>query len=83
MSESERSQLVESVTLLHRQAMEQADCAIAAKLKGDLRAANHYFREAFRMESEAAALLEGKANVEPTRSVLLRSAAALARNGGL
>jgi superfamily II DNA/RNA helicase len=58
--------------------MEQADLAVAAKLRGDVLEASRYFQVAFRLESEAAALLADQLDTEPTRSVLFRSAASLA-----
>jgi hypothetical protein len=62
----------------HRQAMEQADQADAAKKAGDLEEARTLFVEASRLESEAAHALIDQPDAEPTRSVLFRSAASLA-----
>jgi len=62
----------------HRQAMEKADQAVAAHKAGDLQEASALFREACRLESEAAHALGDKPDAEPTRSVLFRSAASLA-----
>lgn len=66
------------LTLLHRRAMEEADLAILARMKGEHEKARVHFREAFRLEADAAAILETDLDTEPTRSVLFRSAASLA-----
>ena len=66
------------VKALHRNAMEWADLAIAARLKGDPARALAFFREAFDLEAKAAASVASNPEAEPTRSVLLRSAASLA-----
>jgi len=63
---------------MHRQAMEKADQAAAVQKAGDLEEARALFREACRLESEAAHALIDKSDAEPTRSVLFRSAASLA-----
>ena len=66
----------------HRQAMEKADQAVAAQKAGDQEEATARFREACRLESEAAHALVDEFNIEPTRSVLFRSAASLAVETG-
>ena len=66
------------IKTLHRAAMDHADTAIAAQLNGDKNQALQYFRKAYEMESQAAYVLAGDSKAEPTRSVLLRSAASLA-----
>lgn len=63
---------------LHRRAMEQTDLALAAAQNGDKAGAQRFFREAYELESQAAAVLADDHDAEPTRSVLLRSAASLA-----
>jgi hypothetical protein len=68
---------------LHRLAMEKADEALAARRTDRLNEANVLFREALQLESQAAMNLIGNVEEEPTRSVLFRSAATLAVNGGL
>lgn len=65
-------------TELHRQAMELADHADAAGRTGDHVAAQSLFRRAFHLEREAAETVMAHLEAEPTRSVLLRSAASLA-----
>jgi len=51
-----------------------------ALLSPDPRQAGKLFRSAFEHERKAAELLEGSYDYEPTRSVLYRSAATLARD---
>ena len=63
---------------LHRQAMQQAEEADAAVRSGDEAAAQVLYRAAFQLEREAAERLIAESDAEPTRSVLLRSAASLA-----
>lgn len=60
--------------LLHREAMALADEADAAKRRHDVETAGRALMLALHKESEAASLVEE----EPSRSVLLRSAASLA-----
>lgn len=60
---------------LHRMAMELAGRAEASRDPGR---AHQLFREAFEKEREAAELLDDQTELEPTRSVLFRSAASLA-----
>ncbi|HVE71433.1 MAG TPA: hypothetical protein VNI54_08705 [Thermoanaerobaculia bacterium] len=63
---------------LHDAAMNFAEEAMAARRAGDETAANNLFRQAFSREREAADLVEAADSLEPTRSILLRSAASLA-----
>lgn len=69
---------MKEVKALHRQAMEQTDLALDARQKGEAAQALIYFHAAFELESKAADLLANNLEEEPTRSVLLRSAASLA-----
>lgn len=62
---------------LHQQAMDLAEMAEVAKLRGDLIKAKELFQEAFVKETEAASLLLNNIEVEPACSVLHRSAASL------
>jgi cold shock CspA family protein len=62
--------------------MEYAEKALLAKLSGDIDRAKTMYKEAFERERRAAELVAPKLDVEPTRSVLLRSAASLAVNCG-
>lgn len=67
---------------LHKQAMDLAEAAFTAKLRGYLEQANQLSRQAFEKESQAAALIANQLDAEPTRSVLHRSAASLAIDCG-
>src|SRR4051812_39977989 len=71
-----------NIKLTHRQAMAQSDLAFEARAKGDLIAAKEYFKEAYRLEAEAARTLFINVAAEPSRSVLYRSAATLAKECG-
>ncbi len=66
---------------LHRKAMEYNDEAIIAYNKGDN--PNSFYLKAFEFEKQAYILFASKSDEEPTRSVLLRSAASLAMMAGL
>ena len=65
------------INALHSQAMDAAGRAFHSDLHGDFATAETLFREAFEAERRAA-LLVADSDAEPTRSVLLRSAASLA-----
>lgn len=67
---------------LHQQAMDLAESAFTAKLRGDRTQADRLLQQAFAKEAEAAALIANDFNAEPTRSVLHRSAASLAIDCG-
>ncbi len=69
---------MKDVKTLHRQAMERTDLALGARQKGEAERALVYFQEAYELEEKAASLLLNEYESEPTRSVLLRSAASLA-----
>jgi hypothetical protein len=71
-----------SVGDYHQRAMEMADRALEARRQGDDERAKAYFREAFAHERRAAELTAPDTSAEPTRSVLHRSAAALAAECG-
>jgi hypothetical protein len=66
----------------HTAAMNLAEAAFLAKLKGDSEQALLLTRQAFESEQAAAALIANQLDAEPTRSVLHRSAATLAVNCG-
>ena len=66
------------INALHSQAMEAAGRAFYADIHGDYPTAETLFRKAFELERRAALLLIDDTQAEPTRSVLLRSAASLA-----
>lgn len=71
-----------SIKLLHRQAMEQSDFALIARMNGDELAAAAHVQSAFELEAQAAEALLEQRSAEPARSVLFRSAATLARDCG-
>jgi hypothetical protein len=66
----------------HDSAMAYAEQAQVARLRGDRDAAIALTRQAFDLERRAAAALQPHVGVEPTRSVLHRSAASLALECG-
>jgi len=71
-----------SIQDFHRQGMDLAEMAFTAKLRGDSQQADELFRQAFEYERKAADLVANDIDVEPTRSVLHRSAASLAIDCG-
>jgi hypothetical protein len=66
------------INQLHQAAMDLAEAAVLAKLRGDLAEHQGLLRQALDAETQAAALLSNQWMAEPTRSVLHRSAASLA-----
>lgn len=62
----------------HRKAMDFADAAFLAKRKGNPVQAHEYYRQALAKEREAANAISDRYDLEPSRSVLYRSAATLA-----
>ncbi|HOX36920.1 MAG TPA: hypothetical protein PL033_02935 [Candidatus Brocadiia bacterium] len=70
------------ITVLHREAMSLADKADAARRQGDKERARDWLREAFKKERDAATQAGKSSSMEPTRSILLRSAASLALECG-
>jgi len=71
-----------SIQDFHRQAMDLAEMAFTAKLRGNLQQASELFRQAFEYQRKAAELVANAIDAEPTRSVLHRSAASLAIDCG-
>ena len=69
---------MKSVKELHEKAMDLAEYAFVAKLRGNLAKAEELSQQAFDYESQAAGLVPNKPSSEPTRSILYSSAAALA-----
>lgn len=67
-----------SVSDLHERAMELAEVALVAKRQGDSANSRRLFEEALDNERRAAEIVIPDLAAEPTRSVLLRSAASLA-----
>jgi hypothetical protein len=70
------------IQVLHQEAMDLAESALTAKLRGDLAQENQLLRQAFAKEAQAATLIAHDLSAEPTRSVLHRSAASLAIDCG-
>jgi hypothetical protein len=66
------------INALHNKAMDLAGRAFHADIHGDYPTAESLFKDAFDLERRAALLVVDQPNAEPTRSVLLRSAATLA-----
>ena len=66
----------------HYLVMQLTDEALAARRKGDFDAAVGYFRAAFEAERRAAEALSTSFDLEPTRSILYRSAGYLALDCG-
>ncbi|MEB3294246.1 MAG: hypothetical protein VKJ24_13895 [Synechococcales bacterium] len=66
------------IKMLHQQAMDLAEAAAVARLSGEIEQAAQLTRQAFEREAQAANLIAGVLDAEPTRSVLYRSAASLA-----
>jgi hypothetical protein len=62
--------------------MEHMDDALIAQRRGNEQTAHAAFRQAFQFERAAELLLNLPDQPEPSRSVLLRSAASLARDAG-
>jgi hypothetical protein len=67
---------------LHRRAMACADEAFLAEMNNEVERARELWRRAFELEREAALAVEAGKQAEPTRSILLRSAASLALDCG-
>ena len=67
---------------LHDEAMDLAESAALSKMRKNEEEASRLFRKAFELEREAALLCADDLDLEPTRSVLLRSAASLAMDCG-
>lgn len=71
---------------IHRQAMEQSDLAVLARMRGDEAAAMTHVQSAYELEAKAADALLNEHGAEPTRSVLseaprpLQTTAADSRN---
>jgi hypothetical protein len=66
------------IQVLHQQAMDLAEAAAIARLRGATEQAAQFTRQAFEQETQAAVLIASALDAEPTRSVLHRSAASLA-----
>ncbi len=67
-----------SITELHNLAMDLAEYALFAKTRGDMRVVRELTQRAFEYEAQAADLVAGLVDEEPSRALLHRSAASLA-----
>ena len=72
---------IEHINQLHRDAIDLADNALDARRQGNLADFKELSRQAYIKEVEAASLV-AQTDIEPTRSVLHRSAATLAVDCG-
>lgn len=73
---------MQTIAKFHHQAMEYADRAEIARRQGNTSLAFEFSKKAFELEKNAAYLLKDDFKMEPTRSVLHRSAATLALECG-
>lgn len=69
---------MQDIEALHQEAMELVDQAVLARQQGDVEATLKFATAAFAKERAAADLVADRFDLEPTRSVLHRSAAVLA-----
>lgn len=67
-----------TVKELHREAMRFSDLALMAKLNNSFNEVKDYYNKAFEYERQAFRQFSSVSSEEPTRSVLIRSAATLA-----
>jgi len=67
-----------SISEIHDRAMQEAAKADLAKIAGDKESVHHFLRAACELETVAAIKVRNRLTLEPTRSVLFRSAAWLA-----
>ena len=67
------------IDLLHQDAMNYAEKAILARRRGQHYTASAAFRRAFELEDRAARMAVDWDVAEPSRSILIDSAASLAR----
>lgn len=74
---------MKQVRILHNEAIELAEKAFTLKRRGETERAKSLFAEAFALERKAALAIPVEEQYEPSRSILCRSAAALALNAEL
>lgn len=74
---------IKAASELHDEAMELAELGLSARSRGDLVEAERRFAAAYAIERRAVDLIASDHDLEPTRSIMLRSAATLAFNSGL
>jgi hypothetical protein len=73
-----RTASMSQIQAFHQKAMDLAEAAAVARLRGAIEQAVQLTRQAFEQEFQAAILVASNLDAEPTRSVLQRSAASLA-----
>jgi hypothetical protein len=71
-----------NIKAIHRAAMEANEAAIFARRSGDHKQFEVLVKEAFELEKSAAEMLRNDLQAEPTRGILYRSAATLAKECG-
>lgn len=76
--DSIEQQSIKLTNELHDKSMQFADLAFFAEREGKKTEAKIHYQKAFELECQAAMLLMNRFEVEPSRSVLFRSAACLA-----
>lgn len=69
---------LQKISELHEEAMAQDDAAFMAKRSGNMEQAERLLHLAYEKEAQAACMLVQRLELEPTRSILYRSAASLA-----
>lgn len=74
---------MKEISDLHHRAMALADTAMLAKLQGNHARYRNFIKRAFAYEKQAADLCADDLSLEPTRSVLHRSAASMGMECGL
>ena len=72
------SQDLEQAQSLHNSAMDHAEVALLCRMRGDGGGFETATKQALELETQAALIVAGYSQMEPSRSVLLRSAASLA-----
>jgi hypothetical protein len=68
---------------LHNQAMDLAEKAIILRLRKKIDESTETFNDAFLLETQAVMQMKDLYDLEPSRSIMFRSAASLALNAGL
>jgi hypothetical protein len=74
---------MKEIEILHNQAMDLAEKAVILRLKNNIYESIKTFGEAFLLETQAAMQVKDFYDLEPSRSIMFRSAASLALNAGL
>jgi hypothetical protein len=73
-----KPEMMQAIETNHIRAMECVDRAHEARRRGDTAVMRQNFATAFLLEKQAAEAMVPYLDIEPTRSILLRSAASLA-----